>query len=65
MLLKRHNIFSNKASQQTVRVTIDKAPVKEDEEEKETRAEPGVENEIIDSVPKSLKQKARRLLDKI
>ena len=48
-----------------MRVTIDKAPVKEDEEDKETRAEPGVENEIIDGVPKSLKQKARRLLDKI
>ena len=64
-VLMRYNLFSNKSSQQPVRVTIDKAPVKEDEEVKETRAEPGVENEIIDSVPKSLKPKARRLLDKI
>ena len=61
----RYNIFSNKSSQQPERVTIDKAPVKEDEVVKETRAEPGVENEIIDSVPKRLKPKARRLLDKI
>ena len=38
-----------------MRVTIDKAPIKEDEEAKETRAEPGVENEIILSVPKSQK----------
>ena len=51
----RYNLFSNKASQQPVRVTIDKAPVKEDEEDKKTRAQPGVENEIIDSVPKSRK----------
>ena len=50
-VLMRYNIFSNKSSQQPVRVTIDKAPVKEDEEAKETTAEPGVENEIIDSVP--------------
>ena len=64
-VLMRYNLFSNKASQQPVRVTIDKAPVKEDEEDKETRAELGVEKEIIHSVPKSLKQKARRLLDKI
>ena len=43
-----------------------KPPVKEDEEEdKEKRTESGLENEIIDSVPKTLKQKARRLLDKI
>ena len=46
-------------------MTIDKPPIKEDEEDKETRAELGVEKEILDSVPKSLKQKARRLLDKI
>ena len=32
----RYNLFSNKASQQPVRVTIDEAPVKEDEEAKET-----------------------------
>ena len=64
-VLMRYNLFSNKAGQHPVRVTIDKAPVKEDEEEKETRAEPGVENEIIDSVPESLRQKARRLLDNI
>ena len=64
-VLMRYNIFSNKASQQPVRVTIEKSPVKEDEEDKETRAEPGVENENIDSVQKSLKQKARRLVDKI
>ena len=38
-------------------MTIDIAPVKEDEEAKI--------NEIIDRVPKSLKQKARRLLDNI
>ena len=62
----RYNIFSDKSSQQPVRVTIDKPPVKEDEEEdKEKRTESGLENEIIDSVPKTLKQKARRLLDKI
>ena len=65
-VLMRYNIFSDKSSQQPVRVTIDKPPVKEDEEEdKEKRTESGLENEIIDSVPKSLKQKARRLLDKI
>ena len=64
-VLMRYNVFSNKSSQQPVRVTIDQAPVKEDEVVKETRAEPGVQNEIIDSVPKSLKPKARRLLDKI
>ena len=64
-VLMRYNLLSNQSSQQPVRVTIDKAPVKEDEEVKETRAEPGVENEIIDSVPKSLKPKASRLLDKI
>ena len=64
-VLMCYNLFSNKASQQPVRVTIDKAPVKEDEEDKEMRAELGVEKEILDSVPKSLKQKARRLLDKI
>ena len=64
-VLMRYNVFSNKSSQQPVRVTIAKASVKEDEEVKETRAEPGVENEIVDSVPKSLKPKARRLLDKI
>ena len=64
-VLTRYNLFSNKASQQPVRVIIDKAPVKEDEEDKETRAEPGVEKDIIDSVPKSLKQRARRLLDKM
>ena len=61
----RYNLFSNKATQQPVRVTIHKAPVKEDEETKETRAEPVVENEIIDSVAESLRQKACRLLDKI
>jgi hypothetical protein len=61
----RYKLFYNKASHHLVHVTIDKAPVKEDEEEKETRAEHGVENEIIDSVPESLRQKARRLLDKI
>ena len=63
----RYNIFSDKTSQQPVRVSIDKPPVKEDEEEeeyKEKRTESGLENEIIDSVPKTLKQKARRLLDK-
>ena len=65
-VLMRYNIFSDKTSQQPVRVTIDKPPVKEDEEEdKEKRTESGLENEIIDSVPKSLKLKARRLLDKI
>ena len=65
-VLMRYNIFSDKSSQQPVRVTIDKPPVKEDEEEdKEKRIESGLENEIIDSVPKTLKQKARRLLDKI
>ena len=64
-VLMRYNVFSNKSSQQPVRVTIAKASVKEEEEVKETRAEPGVENEIVDSVPKSLKPKARRLLDKI
>ena len=64
-VLMRYNVFSNKSSQQPVRVTIAKASIKEDEEVKETRAEPGVENEIVDSVPKSLKPKARRLLDKI
>ena len=64
-VLMRYNVFSNKSSQQPVRVTIAKASVREDEEVKETRAEPGVENEIVDSVPKSLKPKARRLLDKI
>ena len=64
-VLMRYNLFSNKARQQPVRVTIGKAPVKEDEEDKESRAELGVEYEIIDSVPKSLKQKARRLLDTI
>ena len=32
-VLMRYNIFSNKTSQQPVRVTIDKPPVKEDEEE--------------------------------
>ena len=58
-VLMRYNIFSDKSSQQPVRV-------KEDEEEdKEKRIESGLENEIIDSVPKSFKQKARRLLDKI
>ena len=64
-VLMRYNLFSNKSSQQPERVTIDKAPVKEDEVVKKTRAEPGVENEIIDSVPKHLKPKARRLLDQI
>ena len=65
-VLMRYNIFSDKSSQQPVRVTIDKPPVKEDEEEdKEKTTESGLENEIIDSVPKTLKQKARRLLDKI
>ena len=65
-VLMRYNIFSDKSSQQPVRVTIDKPPVKEDEEEdKEKRTESVLENEIIDSVPKTLKQKARRLLDKI
>ena len=53
----RYNLFSNKSSQQPVRMTIDKAPVKEDEDAKEARAEPGVEHEIVDSVPKSLKRK--------
>ena len=58
-VLMRYNIFSDKNSQQPVHVTIDKPPVKEDEEEdKEKRTESGLENEIIDSVPKSLKQKA-------
>ena len=62
----RYNIFSDKTNQQPVRVTIDKPPVKENEEEdKEKRTESGLENEIIDSVQKTLKQKARRLLDKI
>ena len=32
-VLMRYNIFSDKSSQQPVRVTIDKPPVKEDEEE--------------------------------
>ena len=32
-VLMRYNLFSNKASQQPVRVTIDKALVKEDEED--------------------------------
>ena len=65
-VLMRYNIFSDKTGQQPVHVTIDKPPVKEDEEEdKEKRTESGLENEIIDSVLKSLKQKARRLLDKI
>ena len=64
-VLMRYKLFSNKDGQQPVRVTIHKAPVKEDEETKETRAEPGVVTEIIDSIPKSLKQKARRLHDKI
>ena len=65
-VLMRYNIFSDKSSQQPVRVTIDKPPVKEDEEEdNEKRTESGLENEIIDSVPKTLKQKARRLLNKI
>ena len=57
-VLMHYNLFSDHASQQPVRVTVDKAPVKEEEEDKETRVEHGVENEIIDSVPKSLKQKA-------
>ena len=65
-VLMRYNIFSDKSSQQPVRATIDKPPVKEDEEEnKEKRTESGLENEIIDSVPKTLNQKARRRLDKI
>ena len=45
-------IYFNKASQQPVRVTIDKTPITPDEEAKETRAENDVENEIVDSVPK-------------
>ena len=54
-VLMRYNIFSDKTSQQPVRVTIDKPPVKEDEEEdKEKRTESGLENEIRDSVPKKL-----------
>ena len=35
--LMRYNLFSDKASQQSVRVTIDEAPVKEDEETKKTK----------------------------
>ncbi|KAI0230817.1 hypothetical protein LSAT2_018828, partial [Lamellibrachia satsuma] len=31
----------------------------------ENKIETSIENEIIDSVPKAMKQKARRLLDKI
>ena len=39
----RYKLFYNKASHHLVHVTIDKAPVKEHEESKETRAEPCVE----------------------
>ena len=57
-VLTRHS--AEKRRQEPLRVVGNKATSNE-----ENKIETSIENEIIDSVPKAMKQKARRLLDKI
>ena len=65
-VLNRYNDFADKRRQEPQRVVVNKAYNNEENKvEQENKIETSIENEMIDSVPKAMKQKARRLLDKI
>ena len=65
-VLNRYNDFADKRRQEPQLVVVNKAYNNEENKvEQENKIETSIENEMIVSVPKAMKQKAWRLLDKI